>query len=61
MPARLAVTVKMSLRYISYGSDRDPAAKAVVGVVGVKSTSTPDRKRASKSEAMRRRARIALA
>ena len=41
MPARFAVAVKMSLRYISYGSEIDPIGNAGVGVVGVKSTSTP--------------------
>src|SRR5204863_7812631 len=41
MPARFAVQVKMSLRYISYGSFFEPKANAVVGVVGVKSTCTP--------------------
>src|SRR5688500_4519425 len=39
-PARFAVTVKMSLRYISYGSDFAPRGKAGVGVVGVKRRST---------------------
>ena len=39
-PARFAVAVKMSLRYISYGSERAPNANAVVGVVGVNSRST---------------------
>ena len=39
MPARFAVTVKMSLRYISYGSEIAPIGNAVVGAVGVNSTS----------------------
>src|SRR5437764_2462626 len=60
MPARLAVTVKMSLRYISYGSDLDPAANAVVGVVGVNSTSTPEENVFSKSRPIAARAAIAF-
>ena len=40
-PARFAVHVKMSLRYISYGSDLAPSGNAVVGVVGVNSRCTP--------------------
>ena len=51
-PARFAVAVKMSLRYISYGSDFAPSGNAVVGVVGVKSrcdaaSRTPRRSRAA--------------
>ena len=43
-PARFAVTVKMSLRYISYGSRLRAERNAGVGVVGVKSTCTPTSK-----------------
>ena len=49
MPARLAVAVKMSLRYISYGSDTAPSVNAVVGVVGVKQHVHADAKTCAKS------------
>jgi hypothetical protein len=58
-PARFAVTVKMSLRYISYGSLTAPSGNAGVGVVGVKSRSTFSNARA-KSCAMRPRTCCAL-
>ena len=51
-PARFAVQVKMSLRYMSYGSDFAPMGKAGVGVVGVRSACTPEAKTRLKSSAM---------
>jgi hypothetical protein len=39
-PARFALTVKASFRYIVYGSVIEPSGNAVVGAVGVKSRST---------------------
>jgi len=48
-PARLAVAVKMSFRYISYGSDFAPNSKATLGVVGVKSRCTPESNTSRKS------------
>ncbi|MND06150.1 hypothetical protein D3C83_273630 [compost metagenome] len=56
----MAVAVKMSLRYISYGSLMAPNGKAGVGVVGVSSTWTPPAKTRSKSRAMSARTSIAL-
>src|SRR6185436_20133588 len=46
---RFAVAVKMSLRYISYGSEIAPSLKAGVGVVGVNSRSTPSPNTSAKS------------
>src|SRR6185503_20024041 len=54
-PARFAVHVKMSLRYISYGSDFAPSGNAGVGVVGVNNKCTPEAKTLAKSRAMRAR------
>ena len=51
-PARFAVAVKMSLRYISYGSEMAPIGNAVEGAVGVKRTWTPESKTRRKSPAM---------
>jgi len=49
-PARFAVTVKMSERYIATGSlSFSPALNAGVGVVGVNSRSTPRSKTLRKS------------
>src|SRR5690606_20140432 len=60
-PARFAVTVKMSARYIWYGSSTfSPSGNATEGVVGVRSTSTPVRKVSRKSRAMRPRTRCAV-
>jgi hypothetical protein len=50
----------MSLKYISYGSDFAPSGNAGVGVVGVKSTSTPELNTARKSSAMRARTSCAF-
>jgi hypothetical protein len=59
-PARFAVAVKMSLMYISYGSEIAPIGKAGVGVVGVNSTSTPEAKTRVKSSAISVRTCCAL-
>ena len=59
-PARGAVTVKVSARYMAMGSVvLAPKGKATPGLTGVASTST-DSKTCSKSLAMRVRAFIAL-
>ncbi len=55
-PARLAVTTKMSDRYIATGSASfSPALNAGVGVVGVNSRSTPRSNTLRKSWAIRAR------
>src|SRR5258708_1080578 len=59
-PARLAVAVKMSLMYISYGSEIAPILNAVVGAVGVNSASTPLAKTRAKSFAISVRTCCAL-
>src|SRR5690606_9877555 len=60
-PARFAVTVKMSARYIWYGSSSfSPSRNATEGVVGVRSTSTPAEKTSRKSRAMSPRTRCAV-
>src|SRR5687768_17114691 len=59
-PARFAVTVKMSLRYISYGSLIAPMWNAGVGVVGVKIALTPLENTALKSSAIRLRTACAF-
>src|SRR6185503_6582060 len=59
-PARFAVHVKMSLRYISYGSDLEPSGNAVVGVVGVKRRCTPLANTFAKSRVISARTRCAF-
>ncbi len=60
MPARLAVTVKMSARYMASGSSAfSPSRNAGVGVVGVTIAST-SANASSKSRAINVRTRCAF-
>ena len=60
-PARFAVTVKMSDKYMATGSlTFSPALKAGLGVVGVNSRSTPRSKALRKSWAINARICCAL-